>query len=102
VLNVAPTISGTSVVVAAKDQVSSDLGGEAAILNLKNQAYYRLNPVAARVWQLIRTPRTAREIWEAVAAEYDVEHDHCEREVLAFLQKLADAGLVDVANETDV
>ena len=96
----APTVSGTSVVVAAKDQVSSDLGDEAAILNLKNETYYGLNSAAARVWQLIRTPRTAREVWEAVAAEYDVEPGRCERDVLALLQKLADAGLVDVANET--
>ena len=87
-------------VVAAKDQVSSDLGDEAAILNLKNETYYGLNSVAAQVWQLIRTPRTAREVWEAVAAEYDVEPGRCERDVLALLQKLADAGLVDVANET--
>jgi len=87
------------VVVAAKDQVSSDLGDEVAILNLKNETYYGLNSVAARVWQLIRTPRTVREVWEAVAAEYDVEPDRCERDVLTLLQKLADAGLVDVANE---
>jgi hypothetical protein len=99
-LNVAPTIAGTSVVVATRDQVSSDLGGEAAILDLKSETYYGLNSVAARVWQLIRTPTTAREVWEAVAAEYDVEADRCERDVLALLQKLADAGLVDVANET--
>jgi hypothetical protein len=87
-------------VVATKDQVSSDLGGEAAILNLRNETYYGLNSVAARVWQLIRTPRAAREVWEAVAVEYDVEPDRCERDVLGLLQKLADAGLVDVANET--
>ena len=96
----AGTISASSVVVAAKDQVSSDLGGEAAILNLKDEVYYGLNPVGARVWELIRTPRTAHEVCEAVAAEYDVEPDRCERDVLALLQKLADVGLVDVANET--
>jgi hypothetical protein len=36
-LNVALTMSGPSVVVATKDQVSSDPGGEAAILTLKNE-----------------------------------------------------------------
>jgi hypothetical protein len=97
---VAGTISASSVVVAAKDQVSSDLGGEAAILNLKDEVYYGLNPVGARVWELIRTPRTAHEVWEAVAAEYDVEPNRCERDVLALLQKLADVGLVDVADDT--
>lgn len=95
-MNVAPTISGTSVVVATRDHVSSDLGGEAAILNLKNETYYGLNPIAARVWALIQTPTTARDVWETLAAEYDVEPGRCERDVLALLQRLADEGLIEV------
>ena len=42
-----PTISDRSIVVAAKDQVSCDLAGEAAILNMKNGVYYGLDPVGA-------------------------------------------------------
>ena len=35
-------------VVAAKEQTSSDLGGEAVILNFKSEVYYALNPVGSR------------------------------------------------------
>jgi hypothetical protein len=93
---VTATISASSVVVVARDQVSSDLGGEAAILSLKNETYYGLNPVAARVWALIQTPTTARDISEALAAEYDVEPERSARDVLALLQRLADEGLIEV------
>jgi hypothetical protein len=37
----------TSTVVAAKDQVSCDLVGEAVILDMKSGIYYGLNPVGA-------------------------------------------------------
>ena len=45
-------VSRNSIVVAAKERTSSDLGGEAVILNLKSEVYYPLNPVGASVWNL--------------------------------------------------
>jgi len=83
-------------VCAAPDQVSCELGGEAAILNLKTGAYFGLDPVGARIWSLISEPRTVAGIRDAIVEEYDVEPDRCERDLLALLEKLADAGLVDI------
>jgi len=50
------TIADQSVVVAVKDQVSCDLAGEAAILNMKSGVYYGLDPSARAfgVWCKIR------------------------------------------------
>ena len=45
-------------VVVSKEQASADLGDEAAIPNLKDGVYYGLDPVGARIWKLIQTPRT--------------------------------------------
>ena len=58
-------ISDRSVVVAAADQVSCDLGGEAAILDLKSGIYYGLDPVGTRIWSLIQQPKAVRDIREA-------------------------------------
>jgi hypothetical protein len=91
-------ISGSSTVVAAKDQVSADLGGEAAILNLKNGAYYGLNSVGARVWELAQTPKTVGELRDAILDEYDVEPERCERDLLALLQELETEGLIEVVD----
>ena len=79
----------SSRVIAARDQVSCDLGGEAAILQLASGIYYGLNPVGARVWALLQQPRTAREIRDALLAEYDVDRERCERDLLALLHALA-------------
>ena len=37
-----------TIIHASSDQVSCDLAGEAAILNLKTGTYYALNPRSAR------------------------------------------------------
>ena len=83
-------------VVASKDQVSSDLGSEAAILNLKNSVYYGLDPIGARVWQLIQEPTTIGQIRDVLRAEYDVEEAQLEADIRDLLQELAAQGLVEI------
>jgi len=95
-------ISGSSTVVVAKEQVSCDLGGEAAILNMKNGVYYGLDPIGARIWNLIQEPKSLNEIRELLLKEYDVEPDRCERDLLVLLQKLASEGLIEVKDEPGV
>ena len=86
--------------VAAKEQVSADLAGEAVILNMESGTYYSLNEVGARVWGLVGEPRTVDEIRDTILEEYEVEADHCERDVVALLEQLADAGLVEIREAT--
>jgi hypothetical protein len=90
------TISDRSVVVATKDQVSCDLAGEAAILNIKNGVYYGLDPVGARIWNLVQEPRAVAEIQNAITSEYDVEPERCARDLVDLLEKLLAEGLIEV------
>jgi len=89
-------ISVNSIVVASGDQVSSDLGEEAVILGLKTGVYYGLNPVGARIWSLVQQPRTVENIRDTVLAEYEVEPERCERDLLELLQVLLGKGLIDL------
>ena len=94
------TISDRSTVVVMKDQVSCDLSGEAAILNLKTSVYFGLNTVGASIWKLIQEPKKVSEIRDAILKEYDVEPDRCETDLLMLLQELLDKELIEVKNET--
>ena len=90
------SVSLDSIVVAAPDQVSSELGGEVVILNLKAGVYHGLDATGARIWELIQEPRTVGEVRDTLLTEYDVEHDRCERDLLELIANMAAAGLVDV------
>src|SRR5881409_1384530 len=92
--------SPASIVVAIRDQVSADLAGEAAILNLKSGVYYGLDAVGARIWQLIQEPRTVASIRTVLLSEYEVDPDRCERDLLLLLHALADAGLLEIRDDT--
>jgi Coenzyme PQQ synthesis protein D (PqqD) len=90
------TISSSATVVATVDQVSRDIGDEAVILGFGEGMYYGLNPVGARVWSLIQEPRVVADVCSAISAEYDVDRDECERDVLELLRELAEENLIEV------
>lgn len=95
-------ISDSSIVTASKEQISSEIVGEAVILNLKSGVYYGLNEVGNRAWNLIQQPKTVKGIKNTLLEEYDVEPESCERDLLVLLQELEAVGLIDVRNETDI
>ncbi|MGB7057042.1 MAG: PqqD family protein [Geitlerinemataceae cyanobacterium] len=84
-----------SQIQAADDQVSSSVAGEAVILNLKTGTYHSLNPVGARIWQLIQEPKTVREILDTLCTEYDVDLNVCEQDLQELLTKLEVAQLIE-------
>jgi hypothetical protein len=94
------TLSASSNVVATKDQVSSDLAGEVAILHLQAGTYYGLDAVGARIWSLLQKPTTVGEIRDVIVHEYEVEPDRCENDLIALLQRLAHEGLIEVSDAT--
>jgi len=94
------TISLDSIVSVAADQVSCELDGEAAILNLKSGAYHGLDPIGASVWNLIASPIAVCAIVDAMIIQYDVTRARCERDLLALLAKLDERGLIQINDET--
>jgi hypothetical protein len=93
-------ISKSSTVVAANNQISSDIGGEAVILNLKSGVYHGLNAVGARIWNLIQQPNIVENIQQVLLDEYEVEPEVCISDLLALLNEFYTAGLIEVRNET--
>jgi len=93
-------VSERSTVVVAEGQVSCDLAGEAAILDVKSGIYFGLNAVGARIWQMIQEPRTVSEVCKTLVEEYEVEPERCEHDLLTLLQELVTNGLIEVKDET--
>jgi hypothetical protein len=85
----------TRVVVATKDQIGCNLGGEEVVLDLSSGVYYGLNSVASRVWALVQKPIAVGEIIETILAEYDVDKAECEDAVRKLLAEMREHGLVE-------
>jgi hypothetical protein len=93
------TILESSIITASSEQISSDLGGEAVILNLGSGVYHGLNEVGARVWNLIQKPHTVKDIKQTLLEEYEVEIEQCQNDLMALLAELLAAELIVINNE---
>ena len=89
-------IAPGTTVVATREHASCEVGGEAVVLALRDGVYYGLNPVGARVWQLVQEPRTLAELCDAIVSDYDVDRSRCERDVTRLVSELRDRGLVEI------
>jgi len=96
---VTASISLGSIVVASRDQVSTALADEAVILGMTDGIYYGLDPVGARIWQLVERPIALAEVVEIILREYDVERDRCSADLLALARDLAERGLLEVQDD---
>lgn len=90
-------IDDDSIVSVVKEQISSDLGEEAIILNLKSGMYHGLNEVAAQIWNTIQQPKSIKEVRTRILEEYEVDIQQCDRDLKALLKELTEAGLIDIA-----
>ncbi len=94
-----PVISADTSIVAARNQVSADIGNEMAVLNLDSGVYYGLNEVGAYIWSFIEEPRTVLEITRHIQASYEIDSGTCHDDLLQLLDKLAEADLIEVRDE---
>ena len=91
-------LTEASLVAASEDVVACDLADGAALLDLKSSTYFTLNEVGSQVWGLIREPMPVSEVGEALLMRYDVDPARCRQDLVALLQQLADAGLINISD----
>ena len=70
------------------------VGEETVILDLASGTYFGLDPIGARIWQLIGEGRTLAEICATMLEEYEVEREQLETDVLRLTGELVERGLV--------
>lgn len=58
------------------------------------ESIYTLNPVAARIWELIDDKRQVENIKEVILQEYEVDEEKAEKDLLEFLSQLEEIKVV--------
>ena len=91
-----PNISLSQKARQSEEVLFQELNGEGVLLDLASESYFGLNQVGTRIWALIGEDPSLRRAFDRLRAEFDVEPQRLESDIIALIQEMADAGLVHV------
>lgn len=74
--------------------VAKLVGEELVLLDYEGEVYYGLDPIGARIWELLTASRTLGEIIDTLLAEYDVTRDQLAADVERVVGELESNGLI--------
>lgn len=80
----------------SSEPLQAGLDGEVVMMSVEKGSYYGLDPVGARIWELLESPRRVSELIDELLATYEVDRKICEQETIAFLDSLVEEGLAEV------
>jgi hypothetical protein len=74
-----------------------NIGGEGIVVRQAAGEVLVLNGVGARVLDLLESGSTVESLLDALGTEYDIDPAVLRQDVLAYLQELQDAGVIETA-----
>lgn len=73
-----------------------EVGDEAVVLELESGRYFGMDPVGARMWQLLVTRQSLAEVRTALCDEFDAPSEQLERDLVDFVATLQARGLLQL------
>jgi coenzyme PQQ synthesis protein D (PqqD) len=92
-----PGFSIDAHVIRREDLLTAPVDHELVMLDPTTSRYYRLDPIGLRVWELLGQVRSVDAVCGALEPEFEVGAERCRADVIAFLDRLKHAGLVEPA-----
>ena len=86
--------------VVISDQVfAQEVDDEMVLLDMDSENYFGLDETGSAIWQQLSETKSLQVTYDTLIEEYDVEPVQLENDIVEFVQKLVDAGLVTIAHE---
>ena len=77
--------------------IATQVGDEAVILHVGSGTYFGLDPVGARIWELMKEHKTLGQICDVMLSEYDVSREDLERDAMNLVDELIAQDLVSAS-----
>ena len=74
--------------------MTADMNGSAVMMDIMTGKYYNLGEIGGRIWALLEEPMTLTALIKKLTDEYDVSAERCRADMLPFLEKLLERGLL--------
>ncbi len=79
--------------------LSSRICDEVVLFDSDNGAYFGMNLIGSRIWDLIEQPKTVDQVIQHLLLTFEVPEVRCEEDVTGFLNQLVKKDLVEVVGD---
>ncbi len=85
--------------IVISDQVfAQEVDNEMVLLDMVSENYFGLDETGSAIWQELSKSGSMQTTHETLIEAYEVEPEQLESDIITFVQKLIDAGLVEVVS----
>ncbi|WP_028320828.1 PqqD family peptide modification chaperone [Desulfatiglans anilini] len=84
-----------TVVKRNEDIFMGSIDNETVAMSIQNGKYYQMNETASRILGLLDQERSISELCEIMQGSYRVEAPVCRGDVLDFVERMAELGLIE-------
>lgn len=91
-----PQIDLETVVARTQEILFDRVGQEVVMINLEEGRYFIMDEIAAEIWACLATPVRVGDVCAALTDKFEVTPETCQRDVLAFLERLGEKNLLQI------
>jgi hypothetical protein len=92
-------LSTMSVVAQSRGLLEAAIDEDTVLLSIERGTCYSLNHIGSRIWGMLASPARIGDVCTTLLAEYRIDRDMCERQVLDLLEELQSEGLIAKTQE---
>ena len=83
-------------VTFAETVFAQEVDGEMVLLDMNSENYFGLDEVGSSIWQAMQEDGALKKVFERLLEQYEVKEDVLKEDLLTFVEKLEESGLVEV------
>ena len=89
-----PSVTLSSRANRSDEVLAQEVGNEVVLLDLASEQYFGLDPVGARIWELLADGPMLKDICYRLSQEFDAPPTQIQTDLLALVRQLSAAGLI--------
>jgi hypothetical protein len=91
-----PKLSLDTVIARRPGPLTAPVDGELVLLETGQSMYFGLDRIGRRIWDLLEQPQSVAALCGTLEGEFEVEPETCRADVLAFVEEMEQARLLEV------
>jgi len=78
------------------DIISTTLDDEVVVMSVDHGNYYSMDVIGSYIWKLMEKPLQIETLCTQIMNHFNVDRAECEKDLLTFVDELAQEGLIDI------